>query len=155
MKEGRSSNQAIRVYRFNRWPLRIIVICMIVGGAVLTAIRPQAGIGVLSVFAVGGALMEFCYERAAAYVTAEGARVVPRLGRTHTYPWSRISGFSTTHFAASGGKAFVVNMYVNDCKRPVMLSTTIQRQRRRGMAEQAAQDLNSDLRHQHDRGVRA
>jgi hypothetical protein len=148
MKLGRSSDQAIRVYRFNRWPLRIIVGGMIVGGAVLTAIKPQAGIGVLAVFAEGGALMEFCYERAAAYVTAEGVRVVPRLGRTHTYPWSRISGFSTTHFAAYGGRAFVVNMHVNDRKQPVMLSTTIQRERRRGVAEKAAEDLNSDLRRQ-------
>ena len=86
MKAGRSSDQAIRVYRFNRWPLRIIVAGMIVGGAVVTAIKPQSGIGVLSVFAVGGALMEFCYERAAAYITAAGVRVVPRLGRKHTYP---------------------------------------------------------------------
>ena len=91
--------------------------------------------------------LEVVNERARVEVRTDGLRVVPMFGRSRTYPWRQIQGFTVGRVPGGryGGPA--VSMNLTD--RSVFLKPTMRHSDRHGELQRVCDQLNAELRRTH------
>src|SRR5262249_38586170 len=121
-------------------------------GIVVAAASPANGVGVLVTLGLLAVFLEVVNERTRVEVRPEGLRVVPMFGRSTTYPWSEIQGFSVGRVPGARFGGPCVSMSLS--ARGVFLGPALRRSDRHGELQRVCDRLNAELGRDRD-GLRS
>ncbi len=141
--ESATRRTSVTEYRSQRWPMRVLLAFWVGIAAFVATTDVGAGLGVLVVFIVCGIPLLVLSERAGVFVTPAGLRNVPLFGRSRTYPWDRVAGFTVRPLHEMRFDGFVV--IASRPGRSVPLMATARRRRQRDAVQRMCDELNADL----------